>query len=269
MTATVRSPGNYCAAVNQAITWMRNPSNKAQLTMLTEKFANLTSASEAWAQIEPTLPTMVMHLSQGQWSNAESLFSGVNTTWTWTARTPERCSITDLLDHAVYPAGQLAAAYAWRWAGSETALKEAKSAITGAGPSTGPIFRSATPELIAQEHAAWICGTELIRALARAAARQAAPARKGRLAGRKVQPRQISFTSARRAALASIRSGTATARPKPARPSPAPDAASPPAPRSPGSTSARRSRPDRHHAVTIPDPCQKPPDMEPAARPER
>ena len=121
------------------------------------------------------------------------------------------CLISDLLDHAVYPAGQLAAAYAWRWAGSETALKEAKSAITGAGPSTGPIFRSATPELIAQEHAAWICGTELIRALARAAARQAAPARKGRLAGQQVQPRQISFTSARRAALASIRSGTATA----------------------------------------------------------
>ena len=121
------------------------------------------------------------------------------------------CLISDLLDHAVYPAAQLAAAYAWRWTGSETSLKEAKSAITGAGPSTGPIFRSATPELIFQEHAAWICGTELIRAVARAAARQAAPARKGRLAGRKVQPRQISFTAARRAALASIRSGAATA----------------------------------------------------------
>ena len=121
------------------------------------------------------------------------------------------CLISDLLDHAVYPAAQLAAAYAWRWTGLETALKEVKSAITGAGPSTGPIFRSATPELIAAEHAAWICGTELIRALARAAARQAAPARKGRLAGRKVQPRQISFTAARRAALASIRSGAATA----------------------------------------------------------
>ncbi len=121
------------------------------------------------------------------------------------------CLITDLLDHIAYPAGQLASAYAWRWAGSETSLKEAKSAITGAGPSTGPIFRSASPALIAQEHAAWICGVELIRALARAAARNAAPARKGRLAGRKVQPRQISFTAARRAVLASIRSGTATA----------------------------------------------------------
>ncbi len=74
----------------------------------------------------------------------------------------------------------------------------------------GPIFRSQAPELIDAEHAAWICGTELIRALARAAARQAAPARRGRLAGRKVQPRQISFTCARCAALASIRAGQAT-----------------------------------------------------------
>ncbi len=75
------------------------------------------------------------------------------------------CLITDLHDHVAYPAAQLAAAYAWRWTGSETALKEAKSAITGAGPSAGPIFRSAAPELIEQEHAAWICGTGLVRAL--------------------------------------------------------------------------------------------------------
>jgi hypothetical protein len=121
------------------------------------------------------------------------------------------CLITGLLDHVAYPAAQLAAAYAWRWAGSETALKEPKSAITGAGPSAGPIFRSGGPALIAAEHAAWICGTELVRALARAAARQAAPAGKGRRAGQQVQPREISFTSARRAALASVRSGAATA----------------------------------------------------------
>ena len=121
------------------------------------------------------------------------------------------CLITDLHDYVAYPASQLAAAYAWRWPGSETSLKEAKSAITGAGPSAGPIFRSASPALISQEHAAWICGTELCRALARAAARNAAPARKGRRAGQEVQPREISFTAARRAALASIRSGAATA----------------------------------------------------------
>jgi hypothetical protein len=121
------------------------------------------------------------------------------------------CLITDLHDHAVYPAAQLAAAYAWRWTGSETALKEAKSAIAGAGPSAGAIFRSQAPALIDQEHAAWICGIELVRALARAAARQAAPARKGRLAGQPVQPRHISFTAARRAGLDSARSGAATA----------------------------------------------------------
>ena len=121
------------------------------------------------------------------------------------------CLITDLHDYAAYPAAELAGAYAWRWTGSETALKEAKSAIAGAGPSAGPILRSGTPALITQEHAAWICGTELVRALARAAARQAAPARKGRLAGQKVQPRQISFTAARRAGLDSTRSGAATA----------------------------------------------------------
>ena len=126
------------------------------------------------------------------------------------------CLITDLHDYVAYPASQLAAAYAWRWPGSETSLKEAKSAITGAGPSAGPIFRSASPALIAQEHAAWICGTELTRALARAAARNAAPARKGRRAGQKVQPREISFTAARRAALARLRSGAASAsRPAP------------------------------------------------------
>ena len=64
-------------------------------------------------------------------------------------------------------------------------MKWIRRALNKVYVSTGPIFRSATPELITQEHAAWICGTELIRALARAAARQAAPARKGRLAGRK------------------------------------------------------------------------------------
>jgi hypothetical protein len=31
------------------------------------------------------------------------------------------------------------------WIGSETSLKEAKSTINGAGPSIGPMLRSATP----------------------------------------------------------------------------------------------------------------------------
>jgi hypothetical protein len=121
------------------------------------------------------------------------------------------CLITDLHDHDAYPARVLAQAYHWRWIGSETCLKEAKSAITGAGPSTGPMLRSASPALVAQEHAAWVTAVELARATARTAAAVAIPARRGRRAGQPVHPRQISFTAARRAVIASVRSGAATA----------------------------------------------------------
>ncbi len=121
------------------------------------------------------------------------------------------CLISDLHDHVAYPAGVLAAAYHWRWIGSETSLKEAKSAIRGAGPSTGPMFRSQSPDLIAQEHAAWVMATELARAVARAAAAVAVPAGKGKRAGQPVHPREISFTAARRAIITTTRTGTATA----------------------------------------------------------
>ena len=121
------------------------------------------------------------------------------------------CLITDLHDHQAYPAEALARAYHWRWIGSETCLKEAKSAISGAGPSTGPMLRSCSPALVAQEHAAWVTAVELARAVARAAAAVAVPARRGRRAGQPVHPREISFTAARRAVIASVRSGAATA----------------------------------------------------------
>jgi len=58
-------------------------------------------------------------------------------------------------------------------------LKEAKSAISGAGPSTGPMLRSQSPALISQEHAAWVISTELARAAARAAALIAVPGTEG------------------------------------------------------------------------------------------
>ena len=117
------------------------------------------------------------------------------------------CLITDLHDHQAYPAQTLAGAYHWRWIGSETALKEAKSAISGAGPSTGPMLRSQSPAMVAQEHAAWVTAVEV----ARAAAAIAIPARRGHRAGQPGHPRQISFTAARRAIIASVRSGAATA----------------------------------------------------------
>ncbi len=119
------------------------------------------------------------------------------------------CLITDLHDHLTYPAAMLAAAYHWRWIGSETCLKEAKSAISGAGPSAGPMLRSQSPGLVAQEHAAWVTSVELARATARAAAAIAVPARKGKRAGQPVHPREISFTAARRAVITSTRAGAA------------------------------------------------------------
>jgi len=121
------------------------------------------------------------------------------------------CLISDLEDHDAYPAGVLAAAYHWRWIGSETSLKEAKSAISGAGPSTGAMLRSQSPAMVAQEHAAWVISTGLARATARAAAATAVPAGKGKRAGQPVHPREISFTAARRAIITTTRAGAATA----------------------------------------------------------
>jgi hypothetical protein len=126
--------------------------------------------------------------------------------------TPELfCLVTDLLDHTTHPAHLLAQAYQWRWDGSETALREAKSAIHDAGPGTGAILRSHNPELIRQEHAAWATATELVRAATRSAAAIATPFRKGPRTGQPVAARHLSFTTARRTLITTVRAGTATA----------------------------------------------------------
>jgi hypothetical protein len=133
--------------------------------------------------------------------------------------TPElSCLLTDLLDHHTHPAHLLAEAYAWRWDGSETALREAKSAIHDAGPGTGAILRSHHPELIRQEHPAWTVATELVHAATRSAAALATPFRKGPRTGQTVAARHLSFTTARRTLITTARTGAATAsRPAPAR----------------------------------------------------
>ncbi len=117
------------------------------------------------------------------------------------------CLVTDLMDYEDYPAPELAALYKWRWDGSETALREAKAPLRGAGPGTGPMLRSCTPDLIRQELAAWAAGVEMTRGVARDAALAAAPARKGKRAGLPVRPRDLSFARALRAVLAAIRLG--------------------------------------------------------------
>jgi hypothetical protein len=117
------------------------------------------------------------------------------------------CLVTDLMDITEYPGPELAALYKWRWDGSETALREAKASLRGAGPGTGPMLRSGTPDLVRQELAAWAVGTEMTRGVARDAALAAVPARTGRRAGQPVRPREISHAGARRAVITAIRAG--------------------------------------------------------------
>ena len=117
------------------------------------------------------------------------------------------CLVTDLMDWEEYPGPELAALYKWRWDGSETALREAKAPLRGAGPGTGPMLRSCSPALVAQELAAWAVATGLTRGVVRDAALAAAPARKGKRAGLPVRPRDLSFARAIRAVLSAIRLG--------------------------------------------------------------
>jgi hypothetical protein len=119
------------------------------------------------------------------------------------------CLVTDLMDWEDYPGPELAALYKWRWDGSETALREAKAPLRGAGPGTGPMLRSGSPDLVRQELAAWAAATGMARGVVRDAALDAAPARKGRRAGLEVRPRDLSFARAVRAVLSAIRLGRA------------------------------------------------------------
>lgn len=119
------------------------------------------------------------------------------------------CLVTDLMDWHEYPAAGLAALYKLRWDGSETALREAKASLHGAGPGTGPMLRSGSPGLVRQELAAWAAAVEMTRGVTRDAALTAAPAKKGRRAGQPVRPRDLSLARARRAVIAAIRAGRA------------------------------------------------------------
>jgi transposase IS4-like protein/DDE family transposase len=86
--------------------------------------------------------------------------------------------ITTLSDHRRYPAGHLAAGYAWRWA-AETGYAELKTALLG-----GRILRSRTPALARQELWAALAACQAIRAVIALAA-----------AGAALDPGRISFTT--------------------------------------------------------------------------
>jgi hypothetical protein len=111
-------------------------------------------------------------------------------------RTERYRLITTLLDHRRYPASELAAGYAWRWA-AETGFREFKTYLRG----PGRILRSRTPELARQELWAYLIIYQAIRAVICLTAAHAG-----------IDPGQISFTTT----LHAIRRTLTTARTSPA-----------------------------------------------------
>lgn len=92
--------------------------------------------------------------------------------------------ISTLTDWRRCPAGELAAAYGWRWA-IETGYREFKTYLRG----PGRILRSRTPDLARQELWAYLCIYQAIRTIICRAA-----------AGAALDPDRISFTAALHAA---------------------------------------------------------------------
>lgn len=112
-----------------------------------------------------------------------------------TARTERYRLATTLLDHRAFPAPDLAACYARRWA-CETAYAELKTYLRGGGR----VLRSRTPDLARQEIWALLAVYQAIRVItARAAARDG------------TDPGRISFTAALHAARRTVTAPRGTA----------------------------------------------------------
>ena len=201
------------------------------------------------------------------------------------------CLITDPHDDVAHPAAQLAAADAWRWTGSETALEGSQVRHRLCRTLAGDL-RSRAPELIDQEHAAWICGSTGPRAGPRRRPpgrprRQGPPGRAGSPAPADIvhrrPPRRLDSipsgaataslpppsppqciaapcTTSANAASSPAGIGTATAKPKPGRPSRR-WATITTAPWPPRSASSRRPRPDRRRRRHLPS-LPEPPDVD-------
>ena len=87
-------------------------------------FSDRRRAVVGTQSFEPRYPTQIVDLQTGA---ALADVEG--------QEVPEMfCLVTDLMDWEDYPAPELAALYKWRWDGSETALREAKAPLRGAGP---------------------------------------------------------------------------------------------------------------------------------------
>jgi hypothetical protein len=108
-----------------------------------------------------------------------------------TVRTERYRHITTLTDWRAYPAADLAACYAWRWA-IETGYRECKTYLRG----PGRVLRGRTPALARQELWAYLAIYQAIRAIIVRAA-----------AGAGLDPDRISFTAALHAAQRTMGTG--------------------------------------------------------------
>ena len=122
------------------------------------------------------------------------------------------CLVTDLMDWEDYPAPELAALYARRWDGSETALREAKAPLRGAGPAPGRCSAPAPGPGPAGDRRLGRRHRDDPRGPPRRRPRRR-PGRKGRRAAQPVRPRDLSFARALRAILSRSASGTTATRP--------------------------------------------------------
>jgi len=108
-----------------------------------------------------------------------------------TVRTERYRHITTLTDWRAYPAADLAACYAWRWA-IETGYRECKTYLRG----PGRVLRGRTPALARQELWAYLAIYQAIRTIIVRAA-----------AGAGLDPDRISFTAALHAAQRTMDTG--------------------------------------------------------------
>ncbi|MGH3123592.1 MAG: hypothetical protein ACRDND_21605, partial [Streptosporangiaceae bacterium] len=127
----------------------------------------------------------------------------------------ETCTlITTLLDDRAVPAAEIRDAYTTRWSASETTFGQDKATIAGAGRRTsGPVFRSGSPQLVEQEAWAWLTSAQLVRASAAASLRgeEAAARALRRDNAKQVTADEESFTAAWHHAVRSMETSQVTA----------------------------------------------------------
>ena len=128
---------------------------------------------------------------------------------TWTGRPHPSCSAWPPTCSTTTPTPRICSRRPIGGAGTAPRPRCARPSrpSTTPDPEPGRSCARHSPELIRQEHAAWIAATELVRAATRSAAAIATPFRKGPRTGQPVAARQLSFTTARRTLIATVRAG--------------------------------------------------------------